>query len=455
MFDFLWNTFFFIVALGSLVTIHEAGHFFAAKLCKVKVLVFSIGFGYPIYKKLNKDGSYFQISAIPLGGYVQMLGEGKEDSSKEYSNEYLEKRSFKYKTKKQKAFIIAAGPLSNIILAIFLYTIVNMLGVNSIKPAIDTVEPYSISEHANIKHKDLILEVNESEVNDWSDVLTKILTSDDRIHLLVKENLGEGSLKNIFFSKDGIDIKPNTSLFKELGITPLYGKVSDTLDVVTKDGGAYKAGLKVGDKIIALNKESVSSWSDITTYLSKYKEKTISITYVRDNKEYEVKANVNYVFDNKLQKEVAKLGIGVYLKPIEKLQNFVQYNPFDAFIKGIEDTYKISTLVIKSLKMLIVGSISPENISGPISIAKGAGDSASYGLSVFLVFVAMISVNLGVFNLLPLPILDGGQLIYIAYEAITGKEPNARVQFVLTALGFCLLILLTIFAIFNDIRYLV
>ena len=451
----LWNLLFLLVALGILVTIHEAGHFFAARLCKVKVLRFSIGFGKPLFKFTGKDGCQYTIATIPLGGFVQMLGEGKEDESSKFSKEQIQASSFKYKTKLQRAFIIGAGPLSNILLSIIIYMIIAMHGVTSVKPVVGTVLDNSLAQSSGLMTYDLIKKVDGKDVDSWSNtILSLVSKAGSNVNLTVAGDIGSNSNRDLLLNLKGIDIDRSFDFFTYFGFSPCYGRESREIDKVIDNSPAHKAGIKKGDIIVSVDGIKITSFLEFTKIINTTLKPDLEFVVSRDGTLYKTTVYPSHDMPKEMagQKRKVFVGIAIKVDRIDGLYSTKEYDFVDSIGYAINTTYQVSTFIVKSIALLISGAISPDSISGPIGIAKAAGDSAGFGFISFLGFLAVISVNLGIFNLLPVPVLDGGQLMFIAYEAITKKEPSEKVRYMLTMLGLGVLFALTIFAVFNDIQ---
>lgn len=451
----LWNLIFLLVSLGILVSIHEAGHFFAARLCKVKVLRFSIGFGKPLLKFTGKDGCQYAIATIPLGGFVQMLGEGNEEDSSKFSKEEILASSFKYKSKLQRAFIIGAGPLSNILLSIIIYMIIAMHGVTSVKPVVGSILDNSLAQSSGLMQYDLIKKVDGVTVDSWSNtILSLVSKSGTHVNLTVAGDIGTKADRDVLLNLKGVEIDRDFDFFTYFGFNPCYGKESRVIDKVIDNSPAQKAGIKRGDIIVSVDGIKISSFLEFTKIINSTKKSNLDFIIERDGALYKttVYPSNNLPKEMSGQKRKAFVGVSIKVDRIDGLYNTKEYDFVDSIGYAINTTYQVSTFIVKSIALLITGAISPDSISGPIGIAKAAGDSAGFGLISFLGFLAVISVNLGIFNLLPVPVLDGGQLMFIAYEAITKKEPSEKARYMLTMLGLGVLVALTVFAVFNDIQ---
>ncbi len=458
MLSMLWNLIFFCLALGILVTVHEAGHFFAARLCGVKVLRFSIGFGSVLFKRTGRDGCEYALSLIPLGGYVKMLGEnekGGEESEKEPAAADDREHSFKEKSAGKRAFIIFAGPLCNILLAVFLLTGLNMSGVIEVSPVVADVAPSSPADRAGFKEKDLITSVDGAQVTSWNAVVLDLVGSagnEKPVELNVVRDLGRGEQAELELSMKDFNLASKEDPLALIGIKRYYGEVSRAVASVMPDSPASRAGIQPGDIVESVNGVKTPSWYRMQYEIENSESPLLSLIISRNEKLYSVELAAEVKYDKNAGKDRRIIGIGTTVTPDRSIAKEVNYSFVQALEKSLSDTWSLSKLVTLAVYKMVSGAISPESISGPIAIAKGAGDSASSGIAYFIGFLAAISVNLGILNLVPIPILDGGQLLFIASEAVTGRTPGAKTQAMLTSIGFSLLLLLMALAVFNDLR---
>ncbi|HHF4963262.1 RIP metalloprotease RseP [Haemophilus influenzae] len=438
--SFLWSLGSFIIAIAVLVSVHEYGHFWAARKCGIKVHRFSIGFGKVIWKRIDKYGTEFAVSMIPLGGYVKML-----DGRNEVVPAEQKSQAFDSKSVLQRSFVIIAGPLANFIFAIFAYWIIYLYGMPTVKPVIESITPNSIAAQAHIKPNTQILTIDGEETQDW-----------ETINMLLATKMGEPNVE-ITLSPFNSNIEQQRTLnltnwifdpekesaFEALGIMPMRPKIEMVLSKVVQNSPAEKAGLQIGDKILKENLTALS-WQDF-------------IKQVEQGESFSIKVERNgETFDKVLtpvRNQNAKWFVGVsptLTKLADEYRTELKYGILESLQKGIEKTGQLSLLTLKILGKLLTGDLSLNNLSGPISIAKGAGASANIGLVYFLSFMALISVNLGIMNLFPLPVLDGGHLVFLTMEAVKGKPVSERVQSICYRIGAALLLSLTVFALFND-----
>ena len=437
--SFLWSLGSFLITISVLVAIHEYGHFWAARKCGVKVLRFSIGFGRVIWHRIDKQGTEFALSLIPLGGYVKMLDGRAEEVPVE-----LKSQAFDQKPVRQRAFIIAAGPLANFLFAIAAYWVIYSIGIPTIKPVIENVTPNSIAAQARIEPNSQVIAIDGENTSDWETVnmLLAAKLGDKQVEISVSP-LGSGVTQEKQLNLSGWKFDPEKeTAFESLGMNPVRAKVDMTLSKVVDNSPAQQAGLMVGDKIL-MDNLSAFSWQDFVKQVEQGQAFKIKIE--RDGQ----------IFDKTLQPEQKEdrwfVGVSpTFLNVGEQYRTELKYGILGALTKGIEKTAQLSWLTIKVIGKLFSGDISLTNLSGPISIAKGAGVSSGIGFVYFLNFMALISVNLGIMNLFPLPVLDGGHLVFLAAEGIKGTPVSERVQNLSYRVGAALLLTLMVFALFND-----
>lgn len=438
--SFLWSLGSFIVAISVLVAVHEYGHFWAARKCGIKVHRFSIGFGKVLWKYTDKQGTEFTFSMIPLGGYVKML-----DGRQEEVPPQLKARAFENKTVLQRAFVIAAGPLANFIFAVFAYWIVYLIGIPTVKPVIAEVVPHSIAQQADIQPNNQIIAIDGETSPDWETInmilATKMGSSNVTLTLLSLDSQIE---THKFLNLSGWRFNPDTeTAFEALGITPVQSKAEMKISRVVEGSPAWKSGLQVGD-IILSEKSTALSWRNFVEKVRK--GNPFPITIARGGS-----TSLKMITPEKNDKGQWFVGISpTFLNIAEEYRTELKYDILDALQKSIEKTAQLSLLTVRVIGKLFTGDLSLNNLSGPISIAKGAGASSGIGLVYFLSFMALISVNLGIMNLFPLPVLDGGHLAFLAAEAVKGRPVSERVQNLSYRLGALLLLMLTVFALFND-----
>ncbi|MDF2275307.1 sigma E protease regulator RseP [Aeromonas caviae] len=442
----LWNIGAFIVALGLLVAVHEFGHFWVARRCGVKVERFSIGFGKAIWRRLGKDGTEYVLALIPLGGYVKML-DGRVDELKPGE----EAQAFNHKSVWARMAIVAAGPMANFVFALFAFWLMFMIGVPSVKPVVGEVRPASIVAEAGILPGMEIVGVGGEETGDWESVTYALIShlGDDSVQLKLKAaNTSYAVDKTLQLA--GWKFDPDKeSPIGSLGIVPLGGKVLPVVEAVVPSSASEKAGLQIGDRIKGVDGDAITEWAQFVERVQQSPAQPLQVTVERGGSEM----TLTLTPDGKKVKGqlVGFVGLSPQLVPLpDEYRTLLQYGPLQALWHGVQKTWSLITLTFDMIGKLIGGIVSLDNLSGPISIAKGAGSSADYGLVYFLGFLALISVNLGIINLFPLPVLDGGHLVYFLIEAITGKPVSEKIQEVGFRIGAAILMLLMGIALFND-----
>ena len=442
----LWNIGAFIVALGLLVAVHEFGHFWVARRCGVKVERFSIGFGKAIWRRLGKDGTEYVLALIPLGGYVKLL-DGRVDELKPGE----EAQAFNHKSVWARMAIVAAGPMANFVFALFAFWLMFMIGVPSVKPVVGEVRPASIVAEAGILPGMEIVGVGGEETGDWESVTYALIShlGDDSVQLKLKAaNTSYAVDKTLQLA--GWKFDPDKeSPIGSLGIVPLGGKVLPVVEAVVPSSASEKAGLQIGDRIKGVDGEAITEWAQFVERVQQSPAQPLQVTVERGGSEM----TLTLTPDGKKVKGqlVGFVGLSPQLVPLpDEYRTLLQYGPLQALWHGVQKTWSLITLTFDMIGKLIGGIVSLDNLSGPISIAKGAGSSADYGLVYFLGFLALISVNLGIINLFPLPVLDGGHLVYFLIEAITGKPVSEKIQEVGFRIGAAILMLLMGIALFND-----
>lgn len=439
-----------IIVLGPLIAIHEFGHFWVARRLGVKVLTFSIGFGPALAKWRGKDGVDYQIAAIPLGGYVRMADEREgevpvEDLPKAFNRQPVFARMA----------IVAAGPLINLLFAVLLFWILFLQGTETLKTVVGTVKPNTPAALAGLQVGDEIVAVDAKKTSDWEAVtyaLVDRIGEDGLVTLSVRSaNATEAHLIKLpisnYLNKSGQDP------LSALGFTPYQPPIKPIIGEIVSGGPAAQQGLQVGDTVIMANNQPINTWQDFVAVVRTHPEQAIATQIQRQGK------TVNLVLTPRMERDQigtkeGKLGIGVKRQPFDIPPQYIQkqdYNVITALVKAIEKTYNLIAMTISSLGKMIIGLIGLDNLSGPITIAKVAGHTADLGWQAMIGFMALLSVSLGVLNLLPIPVLDGGHLVYYTFEAILGRPLSDSVQQVGLKIGIAVMGSLMFLAIFNDL----
>ncbi len=450
MISFLQHLSAFIFALGILVIFHEFGHFWAAQKCGVKILRFSVGFGKPLWsKRIGKDKFELVIAALPLGGYVKMLDEREGDVAESELD-----RTFNRKSLAQRTAIVLAGPVFNFIFAIVAFWFMFMIGLTGLKPIVGEVKKESIAYMAGFNEGVEIIAVNSKETKTWTmviDSLVRKIINADKIDITVRDGSIVKTL-NINLKNLSIDDVAEQGLLNNIGIIPMKFKIPAIIGSVYSGLPADKAGLVFGDLIVSANNEAIKDWEEWVKYVQTHAKQKINVEIKRGD-EY---LTLELIPDEKIKNNGVVIGfIGAGGKSIEEMFGKESYAFLPAFLRGLEKTWDMSWLTLRMLGKIITGQASVKNLSGPISIAQYAGDSAKGGIAAFLWFLGIVSVSLAVLNLLPIPLLDGGHLLYYTFEFFKGSEVSESIQIIGQQIGGTLLLSLMILVFYNDIARLI
>ena len=441
----LTNLLAFIAAISILVAVHEYGHYLVGRCVGMKVLRFSIGFGRPIWTRIaGKDRTEYCISAIPLGGYVRFLDgrEGPVDAEDEG-------RAFNHRPIPARVLVLLAGPAFNFIFAIVAYWALLAGGIMVLTPAVGTVTPESYADTAGLRFGDKIVAVGDTDTSNWESTLVAILgemVSDGRIGLTLESEDGHRRIATIIVGDDKTRLTEPGVLFDGLGFEPwqppaVVGEISD-------GGAAEAAGLAVGDRITAIDYEPVKNFNELRAVVAPRANQEVMVEYVRDGRAESVNAMLG---EQEVDGEKRGL-LGIVLS--ESVGEYYQrrtFTPLESLGEAATKTWTSTLFTIQMLGRMVTGDVSIKNLSGPINIAQFAGDSAQRGIRSFLAFLAIVSISLGVLNLLPVPVLDGGQIVYQIVEMIKGSPMTERAQIIGQQAGILALLLLMSFAFYNDI----
>jgi regulator of sigma E protease len=439
----------FIVALGVLITFHELGHYFVARIAGVRVIRFSIGFGQAVWMKtLGRDRTEWVIGAIPLGGYVKMLDEREgEVAPKELH------RSFNRQSVWRRFAIVIAGPLANFMLAILLYCAVFMIGVQDLIPVIAEPPGQTAAFRAELTKGATIAKINDEPVASWQDVRWKLLQfalAKVPVRLEMVSQKREISWHQLDMS--GLRTEDlDGDLLSRLGLLLYKPEGPPVVGSLTPGGAAERAGLLNGDRILDINGQPIALPEQVVGKVRLSPEQPLAMVIDRGSQHLEIIVTPDAV-DEQGQR-IGRIGAGISIDPeiMRSLLTEVRYGPLDSLPKAIEKTWDTSVFSAKMLGKMLTGGISWRNISGPVTIAKYAGQSAHLGLAPYLGFLALISISLGILNLLPIPLLDGGNLMYYVIEIIRGRPVSERAFEIGQQVGLFLLLTLMAFAFYNDI----
>ncbi|MET0012830.1 MAG: sigma E protease regulator RseP [Sedimenticola sp.] len=439
----------FIVALGVLITVHEFGHFWVARKLDVKVLRFSIGFGKALWQRTGaKDATEYVIAAIPLGGYVKMLDEREEEVPEEERD-----RAFNRKPLLSRTAIVAAGPLFNFLFAIFAFWAILVTGDSGTRPLIGDVRAESVAETAGFRGGDLLVSIGGRKTPTWESAVFAFLSqadSDSQLEVVVTTDDGFEEIRQL----PGdvlLGLGENGNLLQGIGLTPKRPKVAPVIGEIVPGEAAANAGLQSGDLVLAADGVSLSEWNDFVTYIRDHAGKRVQLELERDGSLVPLEMLVgSQQVDGKF---IGRIGAGVHIPEglYDEYRTEVRYGPVEAVGEAAVKTWDMSLFMLRTLGRMITGEASVKNLSGPISIAQTAGKTASYGLVYFLKFLALISISLGVINLLPIPVLDGGHLLFFLVEAVKGSPMSEEAQIQSQKIGMLILLALMGLAFYVDL----
>jgi regulator of sigma E protease len=416
----------FIVALAILIAVHEFGHFWVARKLGVKVLRFSIGFGKPLWKKTSQvDGTEYVVAAIPLGGYVKMLDEREAPVP-----ETIKDQAFNRQSLPVRSAIVAAGPLFNFLFAIIAFWLIFVTGDTGLKPMIGKVEDGSLAQQSGFLVGDQITSVADQATPTWENVLYTLLSQAlDKDSLQIRvSNPDQGERLLVVPSQDIATMAEDGQLLTKLGLTPDRPEIPPIIGEIVAGEAAEKAGLKVGDRIVQVDDQPVTDWAEWVDYVRQRPGQMMLIEVERDRESLIIEVTPKSV-ESEEGEPYGRIGAGVEQIPSDLWDDYraiVRYGPLESIGQAVDKSWELSVLMLRMLGKMIIGEVSVKNLSGPISIADSAGKSASFGLIYFIKFLAVVSISLGVLNLLPIPVLDGGHLFYFLVEAIQGKPLSDR-----------------------------
>ena len=433
----------FLILLGVLVVIHEGGHFFVLRMCKVHVDRFSVGMGPVIYKKKDKKGTEFALSALPLGGYVSYLSKKALDAEPEMKKNFTDEQLdnlFETKPKWQRAAVMFAGPLANFILAVFIFTFI-FSSQQTVKPIflVDGEYVSSSSISGDINKNDILVSINGEKISNPTEYRLALLANAGLTGEINAGFLNAKSSETYYRNISVVDFLSNSEQQQEpekffpIGITSY---ISPEIGSLSRQGPASLAGVKAGDKILEIDGKSINHFAEVSDILTSSPSSNVNLVIQRNGE------TKNFFINT----EISEAGT-----PILGISAAYKRSIFEAFTKSVRDTYNLSVKTLLFIGKMITGNMGAENLSGPVGIAKMSGEAFSAGFLPFLYLMAILSISLGVLNLLPIPVLDGGQLTMLAIEAIRGEPLPTRVENFTYTVGALMVGFLLVFAVTNDI----
>jgi regulator of sigma E protease len=447
--DMMYSIAVALVTFGLLVTFHEFGHFWVARRAGVRVLRFSIGFGKPIFRWRDRLGTEYVVGLLPLGGYVKMLDEREGPVDPADYNQAFNRQSLRW-----RAAIVAAGPIANFVLAIAAYWLVFVMGVSGVVPLVGAVDEDSVAYRGGLDAGMEVVSVDGTDTPTWRAVNQALLGRIGESGVIV---VGVRTAESSLEYEHRLRIKrwlvgaEAPDLLGGLGLHPYSPTIAPRINEVIAGGAAARSGMQSGDLVVAVDGESVTDWAHWVDYVRARPGQALGVDVEREGSLQSLVMTPAEV-DNGAGKPIGQVGVSVVVPayPDELLRQF-HYNPVTAFGEAISQTWTVTVFTLESIKKLLTGLISPKNLSGPITIAKVASASAQSGLESWLGVLALLSISLGVLNLLPIPVLDGGHLFFYLVEWIKGSEVSERVQNVGFQIGISLVIAIMFLAIYNDI----
>ena len=438
-----------ILLLGPLIAIHEFGHYFVARKLGVKVLVYSIGFGPTILKWTSKkSGIQYQLSALPLGGYVKMLDE-REENVAEADLPYAFNRQHPWK----RIAIVAAGPLINLIFAILLFWLLFLPSQEQLNTRVGKVLADTPAAAAQMQVGDKITAIDGTPVTTWEKLNFALVDRVGETGKIQVQAERAGEIKTFSLPIQNFLNDQSQSPLDILGFTPYRPQIPAIVSKLSEDGAAIRQGMQVGDQIVAIDGVKMNDWYDVVQVVQASPEKLLKVDVLRNNQVQQLEVMPQGKRDN-MGNVSGVLGVqsdpGKIVIP-EDFKQTIQYSPSEALFMAVDKTGQLSSMILNSIVKMVRGLIGLDNLSGPITIAKVAGQSAEMGWQTFISFMALMSVSLGILNLLPIPMLDGGHLVYYFIELIRGKPVSEQIQLVGLKIGMVLLGSMMLLALFNDI----
>ena len=449
--DVLYSAIAFVVAIGVLVTVHEFGHFWVARRLGVKVLKFSIGFGRALWSRRHgEDGIEYVVAAIPLGGYVKMLDESEGEVA-----EHERHRAFNRQPLATRVAVVVAGPAFNFLFAVLAYWCMYMIGVEGLRPTVAEVAPGSVAEQAGFHPGDEIESVQGVKVETWQSAVQSIIAAsldEGRIEIEVVDASGRQRERVVALGAGIVDELTRGRFFQRIGLEPARPAVPAVIGRVESGRPAERDGLRPGDRVVEAAGAAVADWPDWVRIVRERPGETFAVMVERDGARVELRLtpDVEHTADGI---RFGRIGAAVHEPEglIERFYVTERHGPWPALVKGAAKTADVSMLTLRMLWKMLLLEVSVENLSGPIGIAEYAGTSARIGLARFLEFLGIVSVSLGILNLLPIPLLDGGHLFYYAVEFVRGRPVSEAARFFGQRIGVALLVGLMGLAFYNDL----
>ncbi len=440
----------FLVALGLLITVHEMGHYLVARWCGVKVLRFSIGFGKPLLsRRFGRDGTEWALGAFPLGGYVKMADEREGEVAPSDLP-----RAFNRQSVWRRFAIVAAGPIANLLLAVLVYWGLFVVGTEELRPRLALATEQSAAVSAGVRDGDLVTAVNGEAVQSWQDLrwrLLRHLLDNEQVVLQVRTLEDVDATRTLDLSGIVIDDGRGDPIAR-IGLHPWRPRIPVAVEALVAGGAAERVGLQAGDVIVAIDGKAVDSGGDLVARVSVAVDRSLDMEVQRGG------ATLHFAVvpqaETQKGQRIGRIGIQIAKPPPEIMDLMfatVSYGPVDGFVKAARRTWESSVMSLQMIGRMITGDLSWKNLSGPLTIADYAGQSARLGWDHYLNFIAIISISLGVLNLLPIPVLDGGHLLYYVAEIIKGGPISERIMEIGQQIGLFLLAMLMAFAFYNDI----
>ncbi|MEW6678702.1 MAG: RIP metalloprotease RseP [Pseudomonadota bacterium] len=438
----------FLITIAVLVVFHELGHYWVARLAGVRILRFSVGFGQVLARRTDARGTEWALSAIPLGGYVKMLDEREGDVPAD-----LLPQSFNRQSLGARAAIVAAGPVANFLLAIALFWALFMVGVPASKPILGSPPPDTQAAAAGITPGMTVTAVAGETPQSWQDLhwlVLKALLRDQAVTLETRDEKGYIATHQLL--GDATDESMEKSPLSSLGLVQALPPLPPVLGSVMPDSPAANAGLQTGDRILSVDGLAVETWQALVEYVRKSPGQPIQLLLERNSVQTSVDLTPEAIEEGK--RTIGRIGAAPQVDEalLAPYRTLVREGPIDALGHALQRTWELSAFSLEMLGRMVMGQASLKNLSGPITIADYAGQSAQSGLTSFVAFLALVSISLGVLNLLPVPLLDGGHLLYYFAEFVTGRPVSEKTQEIGQKIGLLLLGTLMFFAMYNDLE---